>query len=106
MEAIVLVGGKGTRLRPLTIRTPKPMLRAAGVPFLTHLLTRVRDVGVDHVVLATSYKPEVFAAHYGDGASLGLRLDYVTEAEPLGRRTRSSPKSSSGGASKATRMRS
>ena len=84
MEAVVLVGGKGTRLRPLTIRTPKPMLRAAGVPFLTHLLTRVRDVGVDHVVLATSYKPELFAAHYGDGASLGLRLDYVTEAEPLG----------------------
>jgi mannose-1-phosphate guanylyltransferase len=60
------------------------MLRAAGVPFLTHLLTRVRDVGVDHVVLATSYKAEVFAAHFGDGASLGLRLDYMTETEPLG----------------------
>ena len=84
MEAVVLVGGQGTRLRPLTIRTPKPMLRAAGVPFLTHLLTRVRDIGVDHVVLATSYKAEVFAAHYGDGSSLGLRLDYVTETEPLG----------------------
>jgi mannose-1-phosphate guanylyltransferase len=60
------------------------MLRAAGAPFLTHLLARVRDVGVDHVVLATSYKAEVFAAHFGDGASLGLRLDYVTETEPLG----------------------
>lgn len=84
MEAVVLVGGQGTRLRPLTISTPKPMLRAAGVPFLTHLLARVKAVGIDHVVLATSYKSEVFATHYGDGESLGLRLDYVTETEPLG----------------------
>lgn len=84
MEAILLVGGQGTRLRPLTIGTPKPMLPAAGVPFLTHLLARARQAGVDHVVLATSYQPEVFAAHFGDGAALGLHLDYVTEDEPLG----------------------
>ena len=84
MEAVVLVGGQGTRLRPLTINTPKPMLRAAGVPFLTHLLARARAAGVDHVVLATSYKAEVFAAHFGDGAALGVRMDYVTETDPLG----------------------
>lgn len=84
MEAILLVGGQGTRLRPLTIGTPKPMLPAAGVPFLTHLLARARQAGVDHVVLATSYQPEVFAAHFGDGAALDLHLDYVTEDEPLG----------------------
>lgn len=84
MEAVVLVGGQGTRLRPLTIHTPKPMLPAAGVPFLTHLLTRARAAGVDHVVLATSYKAEVFAQHFGDGSTLGLRLDFVTEREPLG----------------------
>jgi mannose-1-phosphate guanylyltransferase len=84
MEAIVLVGGKGTRLRPLTIRTPKPMLPAAGVPFLTHLLARARAAGVDHAVLATSYKAEVFADHFGDGSSLGMRLEYVTETDPLG----------------------
>lgn len=84
MEAVVLVGGQGTRLRPLTIRTPKPMLPAAGVPFLTHLLARARAAGVEHAVLATSYKAEVFAAHFGDGAALGMRLDYVTETEPLG----------------------
>lgn len=84
MEAIVLVGGQGTRLRPLTIRTPKPMLPAAGVPFLTHLLARARAAGVDHAVLATSYKAEVFAEHYGDGSALGMRLDFVTEPEPLG----------------------
>ena len=84
MEAVVLVGGQGTRLRPLTITTPKPMLPVAGVPFLTHQLARARAAGVDHVVLATSYKAEVFVDHFGDGASLGLRIDYVTETEPLG----------------------
>lgn len=84
LEAVILVGGKGTRLRPLTIDTPKPMLALAGVPFLVHQLTRLRAAGVEHVVLATSYLPEVFAAQLGDGAGLGLRLDYVTEVEPLG----------------------
>src|SRR4051794_39403737 len=84
MEAIVLVGGQGTRLRPLTLDTPKPMLPVAGVPFLTHQLSRLRAAGVEHVVLATSYRAEVFAAHFGDGAGLGLRIDYVTEVDPLG----------------------
>ena len=83
-EAVVLVGGRGTRLRPLTIDTPKPMLPTAGVPFLLHLLARLRGAGVEHVVLATSYRPEVFARGIGDGAALGLRIDYVNEDEPLG----------------------
>jgi len=84
MDAIVLVGGQGTRLRPLTVATPKPMLPTAGVPFLAHLLCRARDAGVDHVVLSTSYRPEVFSAYFGDGSALGLEIDYVTEIEPLG----------------------
>jgi mannose-1-phosphate guanylyltransferase len=84
MDAIVLVGGQGTRLRPLTLTTPKPMLPAGGVPFLSHLLIRARDAGVDHVVLSTSYRPEVFSAYYGDGSALGLDLEYVTEEVPLG----------------------
>ena len=84
MEAIVLVGGQGTRLRPLTLRTPKPMLPAAGVPFLAHQLARLADAGIDHVVLATSYRAEVFAERFGDGTSLGLHVDYVTETDPLG----------------------
>ncbi|WP_055535748.1 sugar phosphate nucleotidyltransferase [Streptomyces graminilatus] len=83
-EAILLVGGKGTRLRPLTVHTPKPMLPAAGVPFLTHQLARARAAGVEHIVLATSYLAEVFEPHFGDGSSLGLHLEYVTEDEPLG----------------------
>jgi mannose-1-phosphate guanylyltransferase len=83
-EAILLVGGKGTRLRPVTVNTPKPMVRAAGVPFLQHQLARAAAAGVEHVVLATSYLAEVFEPYFGDGSALGLHLEYVTEREPLG----------------------
>jgi mannose-1-phosphate guanylyltransferase len=84
IEAILLVGGKGTRLRPLTLSAAKPMLPTAGVPFITHQLTRAAAAGVDHVVLATSYRAETFEAYFGDGAGVGLAIDYVTETEPLG----------------------
>lgn len=83
VDAIVLVGGKGTRLRPLTLSAPKPMLPTAGVPFLTHLFSRIRAAGIEHVVLGTSYKPEVFAEYFGDGSRLGLDIEYVVEDEPL-----------------------
>lgn len=83
-EAVLLVGGKGTRLQPLTLTTPKPMVPAAGVPFLAHQLARARDAGVRHVVLATSYLAEVFEPCFGDGSAHGLRLTYVTEDVPLG----------------------
>ncbi len=82
-EAVVLVGGKGTRLRPLTLSAPKPMLPTAGVPFLTHLLSRIRAVGIRHVVLGTSYQAEVFSEYFGDGSEFGLELEYVVEDEPL-----------------------
>jgi len=68
----------------LTETTPKPMLPVAGVPFLTHLLLRARDAGIDHVVLSTSYKADVFSDHFGDGSALGIELEYVQEIEPLG----------------------
>jgi mannose-1-phosphate guanylyltransferase len=84
VDAVLLVGGQGTRLRPLTVTTPKPMLPTAGVPFLTHLLVRARDAGVDHAILSTSYRPEVFEGWFGDGSDLGLRITYVTEDVPLG----------------------
>jgi mannose-1-phosphate guanylyltransferase len=84
VDAVVLVGGFGTRLRPLTLSAPKPMLPTAGVPFLTHLLLRLRDAGVRHIVLGTSYRAEIFERHFGDGGELGLDLEYVVEAEPLG----------------------
>ncbi|CKP96397.1 D-alpha-D-mannose-1-phosphate guanylyltransferase [Mycobacterium tuberculosis] len=81
---MVLVGGKGTRLRPLTLSAPKPMLPTAGLPFLTHLLSRIAAAGIEHVILGTSYKPAVFEAEFGDGSALGLQIEYVTEEHPLG----------------------
>jgi mannose-1-phosphate guanylyltransferase len=84
VDAVILVGGLGTRLRPLTLSAPKPMLPTAGLPFLTHLLSRIADAGIEHVVLGTSYKAAVFESEFGDGSKLGLQIDYVVETEPLG----------------------
>ncbi len=84
MEAILLVGGKGTRLRPLTVNTPKPMLPVAGVPFTAHQIARARAAGVGRVVLGTSYRAEIFEDYFGDGARAGVELQYMVEDEPLG----------------------
>ncbi|WP_232663972.1 sugar phosphate nucleotidyltransferase [Pseudonocardia sp. TRM90224] len=84
VEAVVLVGGKGTRLRPLTLSAAKPMLPAAGVPFLAHLISRIRQAGVRRVVLGTSYMAETFSEHFGSGAELGCEMEYVVEDQPLG----------------------
>jgi mannose-1-phosphate guanylyltransferase len=80
----LLVGGQGTRLRPLTISTPKPLLPTAGVPLLEHQLARARAAGVRRIVFATAYRAEMFADVFGDGSPLGLEITYVTEDEPLG----------------------
>ncbi|WP_242659250.1 sugar phosphate nucleotidyltransferase [Thermostaphylospora chromogena] len=84
LEAILLVGGQGTRLRPLTLGVPKPLLPTAGVPFLAHQLARARAFGVRRVVFATSYRAEMFRPTFGDGEAFGLSLTYVYEEEPLG----------------------
>src|SRR5664279_2544363 len=84
VDAVVLVGGQGTRLRPLTLSAPKPMLPTAGVPFLEHMLSRIRAAGIRHVVLGTSYKAETFTDYFGDGARFGLEIEYVVEDVPKG----------------------
>src|ERR1700761_5977369 len=84
LEAIMLVGGKGTRLRPLTLSAPKPLLPTAGVPFLAHQLARAAECGITHVVLATSYRAEMFTEAFGTGEQFELSIDYVHESEPLG----------------------
>lgn len=83
MEAILLVGGQGTRLRPLTISTPKPLLPTAGVAFLAHQLARAREAGVTRIIFATSYRAEMFEAAFGNKAQ-GVELVYVSEDQPLG----------------------
>lgn len=84
VDAVILVGGKGTRLRPLTNSTPKPMLPTANVPFLRHLLARIKAAGLEHVVLGTSFKAEVFEEYFGNGEDLGLDIEYVVEETALG----------------------
>jgi mannose-1-phosphate guanylyltransferase len=84
LEAILLVGGQGTRLRPLTIGMPKPLLPTAGVPFLAHQLARAAASGVGRVVLATAFRAEMFAEVFGDGSNYGLDIVYASEDEPLG----------------------
>jgi len=83
-EAVIVAGGFGTRLLPLTARRPKHLLDVGGVPFLEHQIARLAEAGVDHVVLATSYHADMFAPVLGDGSKWGIRIDYVLEDEPLG----------------------
>lgn len=84
LEAIVLVGGQGTRLRPLTLSTPKPLLPVGGAPLIAHQLARIGAAGVRHVVLATSYRAEMFDDYVRAGAAYGVELDCVAEEQPLG----------------------
>jgi mannose-1-phosphate guanylyltransferase len=83
-EAIIVAGGLGTRLRPLTVRHPKHLLPVAGVPFLAHQISKLAECGVERVLLATSYRAEEFEPVFGDGRDWGVRLEYVTETELLG----------------------
>lgn len=81
----MLAGGQGTRLRPLTYATPKPLLPIANRPFLEHQLAWLAGFGVDEVVLSIGYQPDAFTRHFsGEEAVAGLRLRYAVEPEPLG----------------------
>ncbi|MGI8578745.1 MAG: sugar phosphate nucleotidyltransferase [Nocardioidaceae bacterium] len=84
MEAVIIAGGLGTRLRPLTQHEPKHLLPVGGVPFVAHQLAKLGAAGVQHVVLATSFRANRFEAVLGDGSLWGVQLSYLTEAEPLG----------------------
>lgn len=83
MRAVVLVGGFGTRLRPLTLTTPKPMLPVGHRPIVENLVRMLSVAGVDEVVLGLGFKPEPFVAAFPDGTCAGVRLHYAVEPEPL-----------------------
>ena len=85
MKAILLAGGQGTRLRPLTLNTPKPVVPIFDRAFLTYQIDLLKQVPeIDEVVLSLNYQPEAIAAVFGDGSALGIRIRYVVEPEPLG----------------------
>ena len=82
-KAILLVGGKGTRLAPLTNSTPKPMLKVAGKPVTEHQIVKAREAVITEIVLATSYMAEVFEPYFGDGSRFGISIKYAIEDQPL-----------------------
>lgn len=85
MKAILLAGGKGTRLRPLTLHTPKPIVPVFGRAFLHYQIDLVRQVPeIDEVVLSLNYQPRRIREVFGDGHELGIRISYVVEPNPLG----------------------
>lgn len=83
MRAVVLVGGFGTRLRPLTYAIPKPLLPVAHVPIVEHVVANLGRGGVTEAVLALGFKPDGFLAAYPDGVCAGVKLTYSVEPEPL-----------------------
>ena len=81
--AVVMAGGRGMRLRPLTETVPKPMLRVAGRPILERIVLRIVGTGIDRIFLAVGYLGEVIEDHFGDGARYGARIEYLREDAPL-----------------------
>ncbi len=83
MKAIILAGGKGTRLRPLTLTLPKPLVPIGDTPILEIVIRQLAAAGFSHVTISTGYMAELIQAHFGDGAKWGLSIDYVHEDVPL-----------------------
>jgi mannose-1-phosphate guanylyltransferase len=84
MKAVILAGGEGTRLRPLTLSVPKPVVPVVDRPFLRHQLDLLATIGVTDIVFSVAYRPERVQAVFGDGSGLGRRIHYAVEDTPLG----------------------
>ena len=84
MKALILAAGEGTRLRPLTLDKPKPMLPVAGIPLLEHILLWLRKHGVDQVAINLNYRPEAITGYLGDGSRWGVEITYSYEDPILG----------------------
>ncbi|MBN1298782.1 MAG: NDP-sugar synthase [Actinobacteria bacterium] len=84
MKGVILAGGKGTRMRPLTYITPKPMLPLVTKPFMEYFILRLKHFGINEIILSTGYLPDVFNTYFGNGKKFGVNIIYVTEEQPLG----------------------
>jgi dTDP-glucose pyrophosphorylase len=84
LTAVIMAGGLGSRLSPLTDTCPKPLLDVAGKPILTHIIEHLRDQGVKRFVLSVNYLADMLVDHYGDGAELDVSIEYVHETQRMG----------------------
>jgi mannose-1-phosphate guanylyltransferase/phosphomannomutase len=84
MKAVVMAGGEGTRLRPLTSNQPKPMVPIVGKPCVEHILELLREHELRNVVITLAFLPQAIRSHFGDGSSLGMDIEYSVEESPLG----------------------
>ncbi|HYY99402.1 MAG TPA: NDP-sugar synthase [Pyrinomonadaceae bacterium] len=84
MQALILAGGKGTRLRPLTVYTPKPVVPICNRPFLLYQIDTLRRAGVTDITLSLSYQPNKIEQQLGDGSDFGVKINYTVEPQPMG----------------------
>lgn len=84
MMAVVLAGGEGIRLRPLTYSIPKPLIPVGEKPILEEIISRLRRFGFEDIVLAVGYRWELIETYFRDGEAFGVRIQYVRESQPLG----------------------
>src|SRR5437667_6716235 len=84
MKAVVMAGGEGTRLRPLTSNQPKPMVPIVGKPCMEHILELLRSHGLTDIVVTVAFLPQAIRSYFGDGENLGLSIEYSVEESPLG----------------------
>jgi mannose-1-phosphate guanylyltransferase / phosphomannomutase len=84
MKAVVMAGGEGTRLRPLTVNRPKPMVPVVNRPVMEHIVSLVKDHGMTDIIATLQYLPEVIQDYFRDGADFGVDMSYSVEQSPLG----------------------
>ena len=84
MQALILAGGKGTRLRPLTVYTPKPIVPICNRPFLLYQIDTLRRAGIKNITLSLSYQPQKIEQQLGHGADYGVEINYTVEPQPMG----------------------
>lgn len=84
LDAIIMAGGQGVRLRPLTLTTPKPLLKVGSKPIIEHNIDRLKSFGIQHITISINYLGEQLITYFGDGTQKDLKIGYIEEKEPLG----------------------
>src|SRR5947199_176151 len=84
MKAVIMAGGEGTRLRPLTSNAPKPMMPVVNRPMMEHIVKLLKEHGFDDIVVTLAFLPQTIRTYFGDGSEFGVRMVYATEESPLG----------------------